>query len=91
MNCPPWLMRFNVAGKRRWVLWLPLFLLWPLAAALALALAPFFLLAVLILWFFGWGKLLLFSVRWFYGLLCALRGLEVDIDRGNRTVFISFK
>ena len=91
MNFPPWLMRLNISGRRRCSLWLPLFLLWPLAAALAIVLSPLFLLLLLILWFFGWGRLLLFSVWWFFGVLCALRGLEVDINRGNRVFLIAFK
>ena len=91
MNFPPWLMRLNISGRRRCSLWLPLFLLWPLAAALAIVLAPLVLLAALILWHLVWGKLILLSGPMLFDVFCSLRGLEVDINRGNRVFLIAFK
>ena len=91
MNYPPLLMRLNISGRRHCTLWLPLFLLWPVVAALAIVLAPLVLLAALILWPFVWGKLLLFSGPWLLRCLCALRGLELDINRGNQTLLMSLK
>ena len=50
MNYPPVLMRLGIYGqRRRFVLWLPLFLVWPVAAAVAIVLAPLVLLLALIL------------------------------------------
>jgi hypothetical protein len=94
MNCPPLIMRLDVSKPsrpRHNVLWLPLFLAWLILAALLIALAPLMLIAVAILWPFGWGKLLLFSGPRIAGCLCALRGLEVNIERKDRALFISFK
>ena len=93
MNCPPLLLRLDVAKPsrpRHTVLWLPLFLAWLILAAFLIALAPLLILMVLLLWPLGWGKLLLFSVPRVCGLLCALHGLEINIERKDRVLFISF-
>jgi hypothetical protein len=92
MNCPPLLMRLGIYGQRRRLsLWLPLFLLWPLAAAVAIVLAPLVLLAALILWPIVWGKLMLLSGPLLFRCLCALRGLELNLNLGKRLLLISFK
>jgi hypothetical protein len=91
MNYPPMLLRLNISGKRRFSLWLPLFLLWPVVTALVIALAPLVLLAALILRPFVWGKLLLLSGPMLFGVLCALRGLELELNQGNRLMLVSFR
>jgi hypothetical protein len=91
MNFPPWLMHLGVGGRRCFSIWLPLFLLWPVAAALAIVLAPLVLLAALILWPLVWGKLLLLSGPMLFGVLCALRGLELELNQGSRLLQISFR
>ena len=73
------------------VIWLPLFLLWPLAAALVIVLAPLVLLAALILWPLVWGKLILLSGPMLFDVFCSLRGLEVNLNKGNRSMLIVFK
>ncbi len=94
MSYPPLIMRLDVAKpsrRRHTVLWLPLFLAWLILAALFIALAPLLILMVLVLWPFGWGKLLFFFIPRVCGCLCALRGLEVNIERKDRALFISFE
>ena len=91
MNYPPLLMRLGISGRRCFSLWLPLFLVWPVAAAVAIVLAPLVLLAALILRPLGWGKLVLLSGPMLFGILCALRGLELNLNLGNRLLLISFK
>jgi len=92
MNRPPLILRLKVSGQRkRCSLWLPLFLVWLVLAAIAIALLPLILIAVAILWPFGWGKLLFFFWPPFLGVLCALRGLEVDVKQGSRIKLISFR
>jgi hypothetical protein len=90
MRCPPLLLCLGI-GKRRFPIWLPLFLLWPVAVAVAIALLPLGLLLLLILWFFGWGKLVFLTGPRLLSVLCALRGLEVNLDKGNSSVLIVFK
>jgi hypothetical protein len=97
MNRPPYLMRvkINEPDTRRINLWIPLFLIFPVAAVILivimLILAPFVLLATIILWRFEWFRLLLLSVPLVLRCLCSLRGLEVNVSNGNEKVFISIK
>ncbi len=72
-------------------LWLPLFILFPFLLVLLLLFTPFLLLAALVLWNFGWGKLPLLVIPLLLGILWALRGLEIDVKDRKEAVFISFK
>lgn len=92
MNRPPLLIRLGF-GKRegKFRLWLPLFILFPFLVVILLLLAPFLLLAALVLWSFGWGKPFLLFIPVLLGILWALRGLEVDVDDRGQKVFISIE
>jgi hypothetical protein len=93
MNWPPMLMHVKIQNeKTRFGLWLPLFLLLPLALVVLLILSPFILIGILVLWVCGQGR----WVRW--GFRClkvaivsswTLRGLKVDIQNGNEHVYVS--
>ncbi len=97
MNRPPYLMRvkINEPDSKRINLWIPLFIILPFITVIAivtmLILAPFILIATIIFWRFWWFKPLVFAVPLFLGCLCALRGLEVDVNNNNEKVFISIK
>ena len=57
MNRPPYLMRVRVDRPGTNVnLWLPLFIILPLAAVILLALLPLWLVTVAVLWPLGWGR-----------------------------------
>jgi len=92
MNRPPMFMRIGF-GKRdgKFKIWFPLFILFPFLVVILLLMAPFLLLAALVLWSFGWGKPLLLFIPVLLGLLWALRGLEIDINDKGQKVFISIK
>lgn len=91
MMYPPALMRLRVIQKGRGVsLWLPLFLVWPLAIAVKLALLPFLLLAIAVMWPSGWGRRLLIGSIALVSVACALRGLEIEVERPNEQVTIIF-
>jgi len=101
---PPMLLRVSIRnGRRRFCLWLPLFLIGPLfllfflvAAVLVL---PFLLIAVVVLWCRGAGKWILPAVVMLLQvgpllvvLLCALRGLRVEVQNGpQQRVYVSFR
>ena len=91
MNRPPYMMRFRImSAEHRIRLWLPLFLIFPIAVVILLALSPLALLAALVLWPFGWGRILLvipaiFTIFW------AARGLEVEVEDKKERVQISVK
>lgn len=94
MNCPPLLLRLDIAKTerhRRVVLWLPVFLAWLILAAIFIALSPLIILATLVAVPFGWGKTVLLFIPLVCNLICHLRGLEVNVERKDRVLFISFK
>jgi hypothetical protein len=55
-----------------------------------LAFLPIFLILLLVALPFGWGEFMLLSGPRIYNILCALRGLKVDIDRQREQIAISF-
>ena len=89
MIWPPSLLGIRIRGvKRGFILWLPLFLVWPPFLLAALVLFPFVLLLSLLLWPLGWGRTLLLMGPWFFRLFCALRGLVIDVKSGTNRVYI---
>lgn len=94
MNYPPLVMHLDISRPEphgHTVLWLPIFLAWLILAAILLALSPLILLVALVAFFFGWGKTVLLFVPLVCNCICALRGLEVDVEKKDSTLFISFK
>jgi hypothetical protein len=90
MNRPPTWMHIKIQGERRgFGLWLPLFLLLPLALVVLIILSPLILVAVIILWPSGRGKWALFVLRAAFGVFCSLRGLKIDIQSRHQSVYIS--
>lgn len=90
---PPVVMRLSLPRKKggSFRLWLPLFLLWPVALALSIVLALLWLLAA-IAWRLsgrGWGPLV---IPWrVMVLICCLPGLLVDVRGCNgQTVRVGF-
>jgi galactitol-specific phosphotransferase system IIC component len=92
MMRPPLFLRLRFCGRRyRFGLWLPLFLIWPLFLVGALLLLPLVLLAAIILFPFGWSLTVLMFGPLLLRVLCALRGLQVDVSDGKEQVYISFR
>ena len=92
MICPPSLLHIRVHNQdHRLRLWLPLFVIWPPLAVLALALTPLVFIAALFLLPVGWGRPLILTGPLLFRLYCSLRGLEVDIDRPAERVNLAFR
>ena len=90
MSCPPLLLRIRFRSRNnKFRLWLPLFLVIPLVLAFVIVLSPVLLVSVVILWPIGWGKRLLLIMGVAFKSLCALRGLEVDVQHRDEGVFIA--
>jgi hypothetical protein len=88
MSIPPCLMHVRIHNEEHnFGLWLPLFLAWLILAALLLAILPILLIVALP---FGWGEFMLLLGPRFYNILCALRGLKVEIDRTSEKVEVLF-
>ncbi len=90
MNRPPMLMHVRVRNEStNFGLWLPLFLLIPLALVVLIILSPLILIAVIVLWPSGWGKLAILALWAAIVSFCSLRGLKVDVQGRNERVYIS--
>jgi hypothetical protein len=91
MNRPPLLMRLKIHNPdHKFGLWLPLFLLIPVALVVFIILSPLILLAVIILWPTGWGKVALLAPWAAWRVFCATRGLRVDVQGPRESVKIVF-
>ena len=90
MKRPPILMHFRFQGKHRgFGLWLPLFLLLPLALVVLIILSPLILIAILVLWPSGWGKRALFVLRTALDLFHSMHGLKIDIQSNDQYILLS--
>ena len=89
MIWPPSLLRFWIRiEKRRFGLWLPVFLMWPLFLVAALAMLPLVILLSILLWPSGWGRTMLFTGPWLFRMFCALRGVEIDVESGTSRIWV---
>lgn len=90
MSWPPIIMRIKIKNQHtNFGLWLPLFLLFPIALVIFIILSPLILIAVIVLWERGWGKLALFSLQAAFVTCWSLRGLKVDVQGPKECVTIS--
>jgi hypothetical protein len=87
----PLLLRIRVRKEnRRGVnLWLPLFLLWLLVLPILAALLPLVLIAALILWPSGKGKLILYGYIMIFGLIGYMSGLKIDVRSGDNNIYVN--
>lgn len=104
MMLPPMVLKVNIQnqGKRGFSLWIPLFVVVPFLLILFILVLPLLLLAavlgILALVASGRGEqlprfmfLAMVAVPSFFAILCALRGLLVDIEGKSENVYISVK
>lgn len=91
MMFPPSIARIRIVdeGRRGINLWLPLVLLWPVVLVLGLLLSPLVIIAALATWP-RYGRLLLLGGPRLFELLCALRGLRVQVEDGKDRVHVYF-
>jgi hypothetical protein len=90
MSRPPLWMRLRFQNQERhFGLWLPLFLLLPLALVVLIILSPLIIIALLILWPTGWAEWAVRVLGAAGGVFHAMRGLEVDIKNRDQFVYIS--
>ncbi len=90
MSRPPILMHIRFKNEdRSFGLWLPLFLLLPLALVVLIILSPLILVALFLLWPSGWSLWALKVLKAACVSFCAMRGLEVDVQNASQHVYIS--
>lgn len=84
-------LRIKDKNQRSFGFWLSLFLLWLIVLPLLALPAPLVLLAALILWPIGKGRLVLYSYMAIFSLICNLSGLKVDIQSKDSIVYINLR
>lgn len=84
-------MRIYEEGKRKFRFFFPVILIWIIVAALMIVLLPFVLIAAIITWRNGPGKLLLFAYPIFFTVLFQLSGLHIEIGNLKRELLIHFE
>ena len=90
MKRPPMLMYVKIRGEKRgFGLWLPLFLLLPLALAAFIILSPLILIAIPVFWPKDWRKRALHIFGAVFEILCSMRDLKVDVQSDHHCTYIS--
>ena len=92
MIWPPSVLRVELKdASRDFRIWLPLFVIWPFLLLVAVVLAPIVLALAIVIWWTGWGRPMIKSGLAFYGIICALKGLEIDVRKRKKHVHLSFR
>ena len=84
-------LRIKDKNQKRFGIWLPLFLVWLIVLPLLALLAPLVLLAALILWPGGKGRLVLYSYLAIFNLIGNMSGLKVDIQSKDSIVYVDLR
>jgi hypothetical protein len=95
MRWPPYLMQLKIRTQRHgFSLWLPLFIIGPIALLFLLALClialPFLLLSLLFTWRWYWLDYAVIGVPTFLVMLHSLRGLKIDVEDEDQHVVLAF-
>ena len=87
----PMFVRLRVGrNPDKYGLLLPVFLVWILLFALMVIILPFVLIAALLTWRSGQGKLLLLTYPLLTSLLFKLSGLHIEVGSREQNVLIAF-
>jgi hypothetical protein len=89
----PVFMHFRIRkdGKRPFGIYFPVILIWIILAALLLILFPFVLLAAVITWRRGPGRLLLLVYPMMASILWHLSGLHIETKSVENEILIDFQ
>ena len=89
MIFPPSMMRVRITrnGRRKWNLWIPLVLLWPVVLVLGLALLP-----LVLFWAAVKGKVrpTLAALPTMLLIFCALRGMRIETAEHDESTLLYF-
>jgi len=93
MKFPTFWLRIKIRQTegRNFGLWLPLFLLWPIVLVLAIILFPIILLITIFQLLTGNNQPVILILPRLFSVACALRGMKVDIQSPDETVYVVFK
>jgi hypothetical protein len=90
MTIPPAVLRLRVVepGRKKVNLWLPIFILWPIALFLLIVSLPLIIVLIAVALFNDQVKKALGKLRAAMTLACSLRGLQVDVCEKDKEVRI---
>lgn len=88
----PMLLQIKIprTGKQPLSIYLPLFVAWLILLLILILLLPFFLLAAMITWAKGYGRLVLLFFPMLFSLLWNLHGLKIDVQDKESQIYLSF-
>ena len=94
MRWPPYLMQFKIRSPQHgFSIWLPLFIIGPIALIFLLALfliaLPFLLLSLLFTWRWYWLEYAVIGIPAFFAIMWSLPGLKVDVEDGEQHVVVA--
>ena len=98
MKRPPMLISLKFRSNkdenaRGFGLWIPLFIVVPIALILLLALflvmLPFLLVSLAFTWQMGWWRWLIFGIPAFFKTMYALTGLKVELEDHRQKIHIA--
>ena len=91
MNWPPLLLHLRIPTNEGFLgLWLPWFLVYPILLALMLIAFPIVLILALILLPTGKARPLIMGGPYLWRILFSMRGLNVDINDGQKRMTFNF-
>ena len=88
----PLLMKIKIPrqSKRSLSLYLPLFVAWFILIAVFLLLLPLILIAYIVCWNKGYGRLVLLFFPMIFAILWYMRGLKIDVKDKKQHIYLSF-
>jgi hypothetical protein len=95
MRWPPYLMKLTLRGiNHGFSIWLPLFIIGPIAMIFLLALClialPFLFLSLLFTWRWYWLEYAVTGIPAFFAIFWSLPGLKVDVEDREQHVVVAF-
>jgi len=89
----PLFMRIKIIEKEKkdFRLLIPFFLVWILLFAFLIVLAPFILIAAIIAWPRGYGKMVIAIIPMFFAIIGSLSGLSIDVENKEKHILFSFR
>lgn len=84
-------VRVKVKEKKKVSLYIPLILIWILLLAVMILALPFVILATIISWKRGYGRIILVLYPYIFYLFFVMHGLKVDVKDGDTEVYFSIQ
>jgi len=84
-------MLIHEQGKKSFKLFIPLILVWIVLFALLIILLPFLLLAAIIAWPSGYGRIILAVIPMLFSVIWSMSGLKIQIQSKDKQVYLDVR